>query len=101
MNLPSLEKLPAEISKAAKPTQLRGSAEPCESQVFEDSVIRTRRNRAWTGWPARRSRGEPPLLFEISPFGKVFQVPAIGLSMGFSLPDQYWTRNFVAYGSAQ
>src|SRR5262249_43676438 len=101
MNLPSLEKLPAEISKAAKPTQLRGSADPWESQVFEDSVITTRRKRARTGWLATRRRGAPPLLWEISPCGNVAHAPASGRSMGFSPPAQYWTRNLVAYGSAQ
>ena len=58
---PLLSTPPTRISRIAYPTQFRMSSEPCSSQVFEDSVIKTRTYWVETGVSASFSETVPPL----------------------------------------
>src|SRR5689334_1025158 len=60
VNLPPASTVPALNSWMPYPTQLRMSSDPCSSQVFEDSVIHTRRNRVETESGATFSVTAPP-----------------------------------------
>src|SRR6516162_7416044 len=100
-NCPWELKLPAEISKIAKPTQLRRSSFPCVSQVFEDSVIHTRRKRVAMGWSAKRCTLLPPVPAATSPCGNFTHSPDVCLFSASSFPFQYSTAYFLAYGFAQ
>src|SRR6266436_6436440 len=82
----------------AYPRQLRLSALPCESQVFEDSVIQIRIHWTFTGAVANCNVAAPPFPFVTTPPGNACQEPCAGLWMGSS-PVQYCTAYFVAYGS--
>ena len=59
----------------AYPTQLRMSSEPCRSQVFDDSVIQTRKYWVETGASASFRVTVPPWAFFTLPEGKVFHSP--------------------------
>ena len=57
--------------------QLRLSAEPCVSQVFEDSVIQMRRYRTGIVQVISFNVGVPPLPSVTVPMGKVCHVPLL------------------------
>src|SRR5260370_14587555 len=84
----------------AYPRQLRLSASPCESQVFEDAVIQMRTHWTFTGAVANCSVALPPFPFVTTPPGNACQEPCAGFLMGSS-PVQYCTAYLVANGSAQ
>src|ERR1700736_1680444 len=88
-----------EISSIAYPTQLRRSALPCESQVFDDCVMSRRTNLTFSGVCANRTFR---ILRELVllPQGKLRHSADPGSSMGLS-PVQYCTEKCVAYGSTQ
>src|SRR5260370_35783308 len=84
----------------AYPRQLRLSAPPCESQVFEDAVIQMRTHWTFTGAFASCSVAQPPFPLVTTPPGNACQEPCTGFLMGSS-PVQYCTAYLVASGSAQ
>src|ERR1700751_4390153 len=85
----------------AYPIQLRRSAEPWVSQVFEERVIQTRTNFVVTGDGDKRKTESAPFPSVIVPEGKSFHSPLSCSSMASPSPTQYWTLNSRAYGSAQ
>src|SRR5229473_1002856 len=72
---PLASTLPAWISCMAYPTQLRTSSAPCRSQVFDDSVIQTRRYRVETGASASVRVTVPPFPSFTTAEGDVFHSP--------------------------
>src|SRR5271167_918647 len=84
----------------AYPRQLRGSADPCESQLFDDSVIQILINRTTMGACVSWSVTVPLRPFEITPDGNATQAPLVG-NLIASSPVQYCTTYCLAYGSPQ
>src|SRR5260370_38504165 len=84
----------------AYPRQLRLSALPCESHVFEEAVIQMRTHCTFTGAVASCSVTVPPLPLVTTPPGNACHEPCAGFLMGSS-PVQYCTAYLVAKGSAQ
>src|SRR5258708_6765854 len=75
----------------AYPRQLRLSALPCESQVFEEAVIQMRTHCTFTGAVASCSVTVPPLPLVTTPPGNACHEPCAGFLMGSS-PVQYCAR---------
>src|ERR1700675_131640 len=90
-NAPSFVAVPRYNSRMAYPAQFRGSEEPWESQVLDDSVMRIRTKRIGSGLGARRIVSVPPLPFVILAPAAVCQAPRVGDLMGSSGPVQYCT----------
>src|SRR5579862_495547 len=84
LNVPSAATFPTYTSRIAYPTQLRRSAEPCVSQVFEDSVIQMRMWRVETGKAVRLSSTSPPFPCSTAPAGNVCQIPFVAFLRGLS-----------------